>query len=91
MSAEEIGACCCAWRVGRVLLIMHLVQLPVWRLKLIAEGASTLVLVTPLMSAFFLQLLSAFFFCAQHAYRVIIVFAHMIYILLDMHVLALLG
>ena len=71
--------------------MMHLVQLPGWRLKLIAEAASTLVRVTPLMSAFFLQLLSAFIFCAQHAYHVVISFAHMTSILLDMHVFALLG
>ena len=49
-------------------------HLPVWRLMLITKGASTLVRVTPLLSAFFLQLLSSFFFCAQHAYHVIIFF-----------------
>ena len=47
-----------------------------WRLELKAEVASTLVPVTPLMSVFFLQLLSSFFFYAQHAYLVIIFFTH---------------
>ena len=67
------------------------VQLPVWRLELKVKGASTLVRVTPLMSAFFLQLLSSYFFYAQHVYHVVISFAHMTSILLDMHVFALLG
>ena len=50
-----------------------------------------LVRVIPLMGTFFLQLLSSFFFSAQHAYLVIIFFSHMISILLDMHAFTLLG
>ena len=49
-----------------------------------------LVRVTPLMGAFFLRLLSSFFFSSQHAYLVIIFFSHIISILLDMYDFALL-
>ena len=70
---------------------MYLMQLAMWCLELKAEGASMLVRVTPLMGVFFLQLLSSFFFNAQHAYLVNTFFSHMISILLDMHVFALLG
>ena len=60
-------------------------------LQLEVEVASMLVQVTALMGAFFLQLLSSFFFYAQVCISCHFFSAHMISILLDMHFLHPLG
>ena len=61
-------------------------------LQLEVKLASMLVQVTPLMGAFFLQLLSSYFFNAQYAYHAIsFLFACILSILLDMHLLHPLG
>ena len=56
---------------GQALQVVYVVLMASLVLQLETKAASMLVRVTPLMGAFFLQLLSSYFFYAQDAYLVI--------------------